>query len=93
MKGITLLLAAALIAGLAWAQPFAGEPGSGPKRLHQATQTQLQLHEPGTCEGAMTQTRQGKGGGGMAMLQRQAQDGSGDAAQGPRGNGYRHRAQ
>jgi hypothetical protein len=89
MKNLTLLLAAALLAGLVWAQPFAGDAERGPKHLRHATEMQLQLHEAGECDGAMTQTRHGRGTGGMAMLQQQAQDGTGEHAHGPRGRGQR----
>jgi hypothetical protein len=89
MKTFILLLTAALLAGLVWAQPFQGDAERGPKRIHQATEMQLQLHEPGECDGSMTQTRHGRGGGGMGMLQTQAQDGSGTSPQGPRGQGHR----
>ena len=89
MKTLTLLLAAALVAGLAWAQPFRDNAERGPQRLHQAAQIQTHLHgEDGECDGVMKQTRNGQGNGGMEMLQRQAMDGHGGHPKGPKGQGH-----
>ncbi len=89
MRTTMILLAAALIAGLAWAQPFGPNEGRGP--VAQATQVEAQVLARGAddCIGAQTMTRTGRGEGGQAMLQRQLKAADGQHAQGPKGRALR----
>ena len=81
----TLLLAAVLIAGLAWAQPFGPNQGRGPTARATQVEAQVQVRADGDCIGAETMTRTGRGDGGQAMLQRQLKAADGQHAQGPVG--------
>jgi len=89
MRTISILVVAAAIAGLAWAQPFGPNEGRGP--VGQATQVQAKVHvrADGYCIGAQTMTRTGRGEGGQAMLQRQLKAADGQHARGPMGGGQR----
>jgi hypothetical protein len=89
MRTTMFLLAAALIAGLAWAQPFGPNEGRGP--VVQATRVEAQVlaRADGDCIGAETMTRTGRGEGGQAMLQRQLKAADGQHAQGPVGRQLR----
>lgn len=85
MRTILILLAAAAIAGLAWAQPFGPNDGQGPVARAAQVQAQVLAKGDGDCIGAETKTmtRTGRGEGGQAMLRRQAADGQ--HAVGPKG--------
>lgn len=85
MRTSLILLAAALVAGLAWAQPFGPNEGRGPVARAVQVRAQVLAKGDGECIGAETKTmtRTGRGEGGQAMLQRQAADGQHRA--GPKG--------
>ena len=85
MRTTMFLLAAALIAGLAWAQPFGPNEGRGPVAQAKQVQAQVLVSADGECAGAQTMTRTGRGEGGQAMLQRQLKAADGQFAQGPKG--------
>lgn len=77
MRTTLILLGAAAIAGLAWAQPFGPNEGRGPAARAVQVEAQVLARGDGDCIGAATQTmtRTGRGEGGRAMLQVQAADG------------------
>ncbi|MFN2323005.1 MAG: hypothetical protein ABR510_08640 [Trueperaceae bacterium] len=85
----TLLLAAVVIAGLAWAQPFGPNQGRGPIAQAVQVEMQVQADADGECIGARTMTRTGRGEGGQAMVQRQLKAADGQHAQGPVGRQLR----
>lgn len=90
MRNLTLLFAAALIAGLAWAQSATSET-SAP----QATQAEVYAHVrgDGECLGARTMMRTGVGEGDQTMRQRMLQSGEGKHAKGERAGGVGRRMQ
>jgi hypothetical protein len=85
MRTLAILLAAALIAGLAWAQPFGPNEGRGPVGQAKQIEAQVQARADGDCTEAHTMTRTGQGEGGQAMLQRQLKAADGQHAAGPKG--------
>jgi hypothetical protein len=85
MRTIIVLVAAAAIAGLAWAQPFGPNEGRGPVAQAKQVQVQALVRADGDCTEAKTMTRTGQGEGGQAMLQRQLKAADGQHAAGPRG--------
>jgi len=85
MRTLGILITTALIAGLAWAQPFGPNEGSGPVAQAKQVQAQVLVRADGDCIGANTMTRTGRGEGGQAMLQRQLKVADGQFAQGPKG--------
>ena len=85
MRTIIILVTAAAIAGLAWAQPFGPNEGRGPVAQAKQVQAQVLVRADGTCLGARTMTRTGRGEGGQAMLQRQLKAADGQHALGPKG--------
>jgi len=89
MRTTILFLAAALIAGLAWAQPFGPNQGRGPVAQAVQVEAQVQARADGDCIGAKTMTRTGRGEGGQAMLQRRLKAADGQHAQGPVGRALR----
>jgi hypothetical protein len=89
MRTTMFLLAAALIAGLAWAQPFGPNEGRGPVAQVTRVEAQVLARADGDCIGAKTMTRTGRGEGGQAMLQRQLKAADGQHAQGPAGRQLR----
>lgn len=85
MRTLGILITAALIAGLAWAQPFGPNEGSGPVAQAKQVQAQVLVRADGDCIGEPTMTRTGRGEGGQAMLQRQLKAADGQHAAGPKG--------
>ena len=83
MRTLGILITAALIAGLAWAQPFGPNEGRGPVAQAKQIEAQVQVGADGDCIGEPTMTRTGRGEGGQAMLQRQLKAADGQFAQGP----------
>jgi len=85
MRTLANLLAAAPIAGLAWAQPFGPNEGRGPAWQAKQIEAQVQVRADGDCIEAHIMTRTGQGKGGQAMLQRQLKSAGGQHAAGPKG--------
>jgi hypothetical protein len=87
MRTLAILLAAALIAGLAWAQPFGPNEGRGPVGQAKQIEAQVQVQASADvdCDGEPTMTRTGQGEGDQAMLQRQLKSADGQHAAGPKG--------
>jgi len=89
MRTTMFLLAAALIAGLAWAQPFGPNEGRGPVAQAKQVEAQVLARGDDDCIGEPVMTRTGRGEGGQAMLQRQLKAADGQHAQGPVGRQLR----